>query len=388
MRVAHLITRMIVGGAQENTLYNCLDLQNDFGDEVLLITGPAIGPEGDLLGSDLASTLQVELIDSMRREINPLRDLKAYWELRRLIGEFRPDVVHTHSAKAGVLGRAAAWNLKVPAVVHTIHGAPFHQYQSAISRNVFRLAERWASARCHQLISVADSMTELLVDAGVAKSEKFRTIYSGMDVDPFLNSQTTRQETRKKLGLNDQHILVGKIARLFHLKGHDDVIEAARAVVSCYANVRFLFVGDGLLKDDLAKKIQHYGLEENFIFTGLVDPHAVPELIAAMDILVHASYREGLARALPQALISGVPAISYDVDGAREVVLDGTTGCLIPAGDVAGIAEAMLKLVADPKMREKYGQQGRVRFAEQFRHQEMTRQIRQLYEDVLSQKRG
>ena len=100
MRVAHLITRMIVGGAQENTLYNCLDLQNDFGDEVLLITGPAIGPEGDLLGSDLASTLQVELIDSMRREINPLRDLKAYWELRRLIGEFRPDVVHTHSAKA------------------------------------------------------------------------------------------------------------------------------------------------------------------------------------------------------------------------------------------------------------------------------------------------
>ena len=131
----------------------------------------------------------------------------------------------------------------------------------------------------------------------------------------------------------------------------------------------------------------HYH-KENFIFTGLVDPHEVPELIAAMDILVHASYREGLARALPQALISGVPAISYDVDGAREVVLDGTTGCLIPAGDVAGIAEAMLKLVADPKMREKYGQQGRVRFAEQFRHQEMTRQIRQLYEDVLSQKRG
>ena len=137
MRVAHIITRMIIGGAQENTLYNCLDLASDFGDDVLLITGPALGPEGQLLEQGRAGGLKVAMIDSLRRAIHPLQDWQAYREIVKTIRTFKPDVVHTHSAKAGFLGRAAAWNCKVPSIIHTVHGAPFHPYQSAFARIAF-----------------------------------------------------------------------------------------------------------------------------------------------------------------------------------------------------------------------------------------------------------
>src|SRR5438105_2803108 len=161
MRVAHLITRMIIGGAQENTLYNCEDLIRLFGDDVTLITGPSVGPEGELLGQGRAVEVPVRVISSLRRAIDPRRDSKSYFALKRVLRELRPEVVHTHSAKGGFLGRLAAASVGVPAIVHTVHGAPFHAYQSAAARSVFRWCEWYAARRCDAMISVADAMTDL-----------------------------------------------------------------------------------------------------------------------------------------------------------------------------------------------------------------------------------
>ena len=191
------------------------------------------------------------------------------------------------------------------------------------------------------MVSVADAMTELMVAAGVAPREKFTTIYSGMEVEPFLHSAEHRERVRRELGYGPEHVVIGKIARLFKLKGHDDVIRAARSVVDAEPNVRFLFVGDGVLRGRLERQIAAAGLADHFQFTGLVPPERIPELIAAMDIVVHASLREGLARVLPQALIAGKPVVSYDVDGAREVVIPGETGFLVPPRDVDGLAAAL-----------------------------------------------
>jgi glycosyltransferase involved in cell wall biosynthesis len=375
---------MIIGGAQENTLLNCLDLIREHGDDVLLITGPAIGPEGDLLSQGRAGELPIELIPSLRRAINPVKDYQARQAITRTLRSFQPDVVHTHSAKGGLLGRSAAWRLQVPAVIHTVHGAPFHRYQPAVAREFFRRCECWAAQRCHRLISVADAMTDLMVAAHVAPRDKFVTIYSGMDVEPFLRATETRAEVRRRYHLQDQHVVIGKIARLFHLKGHDDLITAAVDVVKRTPQVRFLLVGDGLLREPLTRRIEALGLGEHFIFTGLVPPDQVPPLIGAMDALVHTSFREGLARALPQALIAGRPVVSYDVDGAREVTLNDETGFLIEPNDTQGLAAALIKLASDADLRSRLGKQGRARFTEQFRHQTMTRQIRQLYESVLT----
>jgi glycosyltransferase involved in cell wall biosynthesis len=384
MRIAHVITRLILGGAQENTLLTCEDLVRDYGDDVLLVTGPALGPEGSLIERGRAGGVPMELVPRLRRPIHPWRDLASYLRIKRILGDFQPEVVHTHSAKAGILGRMAASRLRVPAIVHGVHGAPFHPYQGRGARALFRACERWAAPKCHAFVSVADAMTDLMVDAGIAPREKFTTIYSGMEVEPFLHSGEHRERVRRELGYLPGHVVVGKIARLFHLKGHEYVIRAAGRVVQAQPNVRFLLVGDGILAPQVRTQIREAGLEDRFQLTGLVPPERIPELIAAMDVLVHASLREGLARTLPQALIAGKPVVSYDVDGAREVVLPDQTGYLLPPKSVAEMADALICLAADPALRERLGAEGRRRFTDTFRHERMTAQTRSLYEKLLA----
>jgi glycosyltransferase involved in cell wall biosynthesis len=383
MRIAHVITRMIVGGAQENTLLCCKDAVRIYGDEAVLITGPSPGPEGELLEREEYQDIPVRLLGSLRRSINPWHDIRGYREIKNCLREYRPDVVHTHSAKAGILGRLAAWSLGIPAIVHTVHGAPFHAFQPAATRTVYRWCETYAAKRCHRMVSVADAMTDQLVAAGVAHRGKFLTIYSGMDVEPLLRANESRAATRAELGFDDSHIVVGKIARLFDLKGHQFVIEAAEQVVQACPNVRFLFVGDGILRQDLERQIAAAGLTDHFRFTGLVDPARIAALIGSIDMLVHASLREGLARALPQALIAGKPVISYDVDGAREVVIPDQTGFLLPPRSVNPMADAIIDLAGNSSKRRQFGQTGRDRFADRFRHEEMARQLRELYVSIL-----
>lgn len=384
MRIAHIITRMIVGGAQENTLLCCQDLIRQHGDQVLLITGPSLGPEGELLRQGRGEEVPLALVAPLRRAIHPWRDAASYLELKRLLRAFRPEVVHTHSAKAGVLGRLAADALHVPVIVHTVHGAPFHPYQQWYARELFRRCEAYAARHCHLLVSVADAMTDLLVQAGVAPRDKFVTVYSGMDVEPFLEAHRHRAAVRSELGFGDEHVVVGKIARLFHLKGHEFLLQAARQVVDACPQVRFLLVGDGILRQSLERQIAELGLGAHFRFTGLVPPERIPALLGGMDLLVHCSLREGLARALPQALIAGKPVVSYDVDGAREVVISGQTGFLLPPRSIRPLTEAIVTLARDPQLRERLGGQGRARCTEPFRHETMTRQLHQIYQRLLA----
>ncbi|MFO1062707.1 MAG: glycosyltransferase family 4 protein [Pirellulales bacterium] len=384
MRVLHIITRMIIGGAQENTLYNCLDLMRDYQDDVLLVTGPEQGPEGGLLDQGRAGGLPIHTADSLRRNIHLGHDWRARAELRSIIDEFKPDVVHTHSAKAGMIGRMVAWKARVPAVIHTVHGAPFHPYQSWAARRFFITCERAAARRCHHMISVADAMTDLMTSAGVAKREKFTTIYSGMDVEPFVRAEEHRAEARRELGFHDDDVVFGKIARLFHLKGHEYLIEAAEEVVRENPRCKFLLVGDGILRPQLEADLKARGLERSFVFAGLVPPERIPYCLGAMDALVHTSLREGLARTLPQALIAGRPVISYDVDGAREVVLPDLTGFLLPPKSIKPLTDSILKLAASTELRHRLGTFGAAKFVDQFRHQTMTRKIREVYQRVLN----
>jgi len=378
MRVAHVITRLIVGGAQENTIASVLGLASMPGLEVSLLSGPTFGPEGSLEGAFANKPGMLEIIPPLVRPVHPWKDLQAHQQLIHHFRRIRPDIVHTHSGKAGILGRLAAAKAGVPVVIHSIHGPSFGNFQDRLSNALFRSAERHAARVTTHFVCVANAMKEQYLAAGIGRPEMYSRIFSGFPLEPYLLS-TNDAQLRAKLGLRPEHIVVGKIARLFRLKGHDDLFDAAPELVRQCPDLRFLLVGDGEWRGRLVKRAREMGLRNNFIFTGLVQPSEIPGLVGIMDLLVHLSRREGLPRALPQALAAAKPVIAYDCDGAKEVCLDGKTGFLVPAGDVAHLSTRILQLAQNPNLRQRMGDEGRQFVRGRFSVEIMVESLQELY---------
>jgi glycosyltransferase involved in cell wall biosynthesis len=383
MRIVHVITRMILGGAQENTLLSCAE-QAARGHQVTLLSGPTVGPEGTLVPRVRATPgLAFEEIPDLVRHPSPWHDSRADALLRRRLAALAPDVVHTHSAKAGILGRhAAAAACPQAAIVHTIHGLPFYTGQNVFVRLIYTLLERRAARVTDRFISVCDAMTDEAVAAGIAGREKFTTVYSGMDVETFVRAAGSPESVRRELDLPSGATVALKLARLFHLKGQSDVLRALAAIRERHPTLYVVFAGDGVLRKRLQRQARRLGVHDRVRFTGLVPPERVPVLMHAADFLVHASLREGLARVLPQAMLSGRPAISYDIGGAREVVHTGETGTLVAAGDWRGLARAMDAMAGDRRMRQRLGERGRALCLERFDYRKMVDGILAVYEQT------
>ncbi|MCP4249777.1 MAG: glycosyltransferase family 4 protein [bacterium] len=378
MRICHLITRMIIGGAQENTLLTCLGLA-ERGHEVILVAGSETGPEGSLWPQVEAAGLRTVKVKELHRAVHPWHDWRCLARLRNLFVELNCDVVHTHSSKAGIIGRRAAARARVPLVVHTIHGMSFNRTQSGPIRSLYRTLERRAARHTHAFISVADAMTRQAVDAGLAPADRFTTVYSGMDTTRFGPNPETRARVRREWGIDDDQVVVGTIARLFRNKGYEQIIEAMPAMVQRNDKLRFVWVGDGKDRAAYLRRLHEMGLADRVVLTGLLPPERIPEVLTGFDILLHASKWEGLPRALPQALLTEVPVVSFDNDGAPEVVIPGQTGELVPFGDVDGLAAAVARLAGAPDERARLGRQGRERCLEMFDHRRMVEQIEELY---------
>jgi glycosyltransferase involved in cell wall biosynthesis len=388
MKIVHIITRLIVGGAQENTLLSC-EGQHRAGHDVTLITGPAIGPEGSLLERAKSSGYRIEIIDDMRRAISLGKDWRTYRSLKRLIAGLQPHIVHTHSSKAGIIGRwaghAARGNGKTPAIIHTIHGLAFTASTRAAVNHAYRLLEKWTAPITDRIVCVADAMRDQSLAGGVGKPSQYVTVYSGMELEPFLHPPVDRATIRRQLGLADDHIAVGTIARLFDLKGHEDLLDLAPSLCRQFPQLRFMWVGDGSLRPAIEKRIAEMKLQDRFILTGLVPPARIPELANAMDILVHPSRREGLARALPQGSLCGCPCVTYDIDGAKEGVLDQLTGFVIPPFDKAKFGQAIEKLLSDPPLRQTMGAAGRDFASRRFGADVMVKELERVYRGVLNE---
>ncbi|MCK4249144.1 MAG: glycosyltransferase family 4 protein [Candidatus Omnitrophica bacterium] len=383
LKVLHVITRLILGGAQENTLFTVEGLNKDEY-EVTLATGPAIGPEGSLVQRAGQADINLVIIPQMRRAVNPVLDLISFFKLYGLIKKNKYAIVHTHSSKAGILGRWAAKLAKTRVIIHTIHGLPFYKYQNKSLNWLYIFLEKITAKITHKIIVVADAMTQQCLDVKIAGADKFITIHSGIEIEKFANSTIDIRQLKVRLGIPPEALVIGKIARLSPMKGHEYLIEAAREVVKKIPQTRFLLVGDGILREDLMNQIQQAGLKNNFVFTGLIAPEKIPEVIQAMDILVHVSLREGLARALPQALASAKPVISFDVDGAREVVINDKTGYLIPAKDKTLLAEKMIYLLSNPETACKMGSAGQELVEKSFKVENMVSDIEEVYKKAIA----
>jgi glycosyltransferase involved in cell wall biosynthesis len=382
MRITHVITRLIIGGAQENTLSSVLGLRQIPGFEVQLVSGPSTGPEGSLEALDPFLLTLPNLV----RPIDPVRDFLALRQLEQLFRRSRPDIVHTHSGKAGILGRLAAAKAGVPIIAHTIHGPSFGNFQNALANLLFRAAERRAGRVTTHFVTVADAMTEQYLAAGIGQRQQYTKIFSGFNLSPYLSAKND-PNLRARLGIAPDDFVIGKIARLFKLKGHDDLFSVAPEIVRQHSRVKFLFVGDGEWRGKFETKARSLGLGQHILFTGLIPPDEVPRYVGVMDLLVHLSLREGLPRALPQALAGGKPVVAYDCDGAREICLNDQTGFLLPPGDLRALEQTLSRIIENAPLRERLGKSGREFVRANFSAERMVNQLAALYLKLATDRR-
>jgi glycosyltransferase involved in cell wall biosynthesis len=378
VRVVHVITRLIVGGAQENTLLTCEGL-HERGYQVTLISGPTRGPEGSLVERARGGGYRFMEMPELIRAVNPWYDARARRHLAIDFRDLKPDVVHTHSSKAGIVGRFAAHDAGVPVVVHTIHGMSFNRTQSWPVRKLYAWLEWMAARRSHAIVAVADAMVEQSVAARICRREKLTTIYSGMEVGRFTPTDRGRDAARRSWGVGEDQIVIGTVARLFRKKGYEQLLPIMAAAAKRDPGLRFVWIGDGAQRSEYEAELSRLGLRERTTLAGLVPPDRIPELLAGFDILAHTSQWEGLPRAVVQALLLRVPAVAFDIDGTPEVVLDGETGRLVKLGDTDGFVQALLALAADAEVRKRMGAAGRAHCLERFDWRRMVDALEKLY---------
>lgn len=386
-KIAHVITRMIIGGAQENTLYTVCGLMADPRYDVTLVTGPAVGPEGSLMDAVRRNNVPTISIPYLRRNLHLVYDVLAFMHLVSVLWRGKYTVVHTHSSKAGILGRLAAWIARVPYIVHTIHGLPFHAHEHPVRNACYRSLECLVAPMTDRIITVCDEMAVQARAAGIVPRGGYTTIYSGLDLDLFTRTYPEEAAAiRQKFALPPDACVIGKIARLFHLKGHTYVLDAARRIIDRMPNVYFLFVGDGILEKPLKEKVRRLGIEEHVRFAGLVPPETIPQYMQAMDIVVHASLREGLPRVVPQAFLSHRCVVAFDIDGAHDIIDEGVSGCLIPPKDSEKLAAALCLLAGDPVRRAAWAEAGYQKTVKLFSKEKMVDAISTVYQEFLSKK--
>ena len=378
MRVTHIITRLVVGGAQENTLSTIHGLRQKPGLDIKLIAGPTIGPEGSLEPVAARVPGLLTIVPELVRPVHPLKDFGALRQLVRLLRAQQPDIVHTHSGKAGILGRMAARRAGVPRIIHHIHGPSFGDFQGPLANAVFTGAERYAGRFTDHFFCSAGAMTRLYLAAGIGRPEMYTRIFSGFGLEPFLSAQNDLA-LRRQLGLAPEHFVIGKIARIFKLKGHADLLVSFAQLLPQIPHARLLFVGDGSLRAEIENQARQLGVFDQVVFTGLVPPAEVARHIGIMDCLAHLSRREALSRALPQALAAGKPVVAYDFDGADEVCLENETGFLVRTGDTATVTRRLAQLANDPGLREQFGRHGQTFVRENFSVEKMVDGQYQIY---------
>lgn len=377
-RVLHLITRLDLGGAQQNTLF-CVEHHDRRSFDVDLVAGR---------GGDLDSTARgiagagVLLVPWLRHSIAPWADLLALFRLCAHFRRRRIDLVHTHSSKAGILGRLAARLAGVPAVVHTVHGWSFNPTQRPWRRQAYTGLERLAAGLTDKLIVVARRDREHGLALGIGHPRQYEVVHSGIDIGQFSQNGQGREALRQALGFEPGHRVVGTLSCLKPQKAPLDFVRAAAAAHAQDSELRFFIAGDGELRPQVERLARELGLG-NDVLKLLGWRTDVPELLRAMDVFLLTSLFEGLPRVVLQAMAAGVPVVATAVDGTPEVVEDRRTGLLIPAGQPERAAAAVLELTRDPTLRQECVRRGRERIDKRFEIREMVQSLDRIYLSLL-----
>lgn len=386
IRVLHPITRMIIGGAQENTMLTAQLLAPETWD-VDVVCGPQTGSEGSLIEPTRERGISLLIEPTLVREISLLKDARAFFRLRKLMRDGAYDVVHTHSSKAGILGRWAAKAAGVPVIIHTVHGWGHHERQHPLVRWFYVTLEKLTLPITDKLIVVSGLNIDKGLADGIGTRDDYVVIRSGIEMDRFGNPQRSRDEMRSELGIPHGALVIGTVTRLSPQKAPLDFVEMAQKIASASkiaaqnSDTYFVMVGDGPLRGEVEAAIAAAGLSEQFVLTGL--RRDVPELLTVFDVFALTSLWEGLPRVLPQAMSTVLPVVATTSDGNAEIVSEGKNGFLVPPGDTTQIAELVLSLLNDPGKRRQMGEAGR-EIAKEYDVRHMVSQIDALYRELMA----
>ena len=394
-RVLRILNRLIIGGPSKNAVYLSRYMAPDF--DTLLVIGGKEDHEQDADFLAIANNIEPHCIPQMKRPISPKDDWAAYQKLKNLIREYKPDIVHTHAAKSGALGRLAAKHAGVPVIVHTFHGHVFHSYFNSLKTNFFIRTERYLAGLSNAIVAISDvQKKELWSDFKIAKEDKFRVIPLGLDLDNFTIDQgIKRNNFRTEFGLDEDTVAIGIIGRLVPVKNHQLFIKALKYVLNnTGVKVKAFIIGDGesrsaieQLAGSLEIKVSQQTDKEHvhpIVFTSWrTDVDAV---CAGLDVIALTSLNEGTPVSLIEAQAAGKPIVSTRVGGIADVVLEDQTALLSDINDEKLFSENLLQLVNDVSLRNRFSQTGRDFVISKFSYHRLVNDMGKLYHELLDQK--
>jgi glycosyltransferase involved in cell wall biosynthesis len=384
IRILRIIGRLNVGGPAIHVVNLCAGL-DPCRYEQRLVVGTESAEEGSMMDYALSRGVQPQVIAELVTTFSLApRDVKALVKLYALIHRERPHIVHTHTAKAGFLGRLAARLAGVPVVVHTFHGHVLHGYYGPVKNQLLRRAEQSLAWLTDRLVTVSERVKNELVGYGIAKADKISVVPLGFDLEPFVNSHAQKNEFRREIGFGDQHKLIGIVGRLFPIKNHALFLESAARIAAQEPAARFVVVGDGVLRPTLEKQARELGITNRVLFTGWRQD--VPRICADVDVLVVCSDNEGTPVSAIEAMGARCPVVATRVGGLPDLIEDHKTGCLVPPRDGTALANAVLDLLHSPQSARKLGKNAQAFVRQRFTMQRLLSDIDDLYTQLLAEK--
>lgn len=385
VKILRIITRLNVGGSSIHTILLSAYLNSDRFETILVK-----GREGDCEGNmqDLLRKKNIcpIIIPELGREISLMKDWITFKKLFKLICKEKPDIVHTHTAKAGFLGRVAAKLAGVPIIIHTFHGHLFHSYFGYFKTKLFIFTERFLTSFSTKLIAVSENIKKDIVKKyRICNPSKIIFIPLGLELDQFLNLQGEKGNLRKELHLSEETPLIGIVARLVPIKGHQYFLETTKEVNKIYPMAKFLIVGDGELREQLENLAKQLGVRENVIFCGFRKD--LTRIYADLDIVVLSSLNEGLPVTVIEALASAKPVVATNVGGTGDLIEDKITGLLVPPRNSKALAEGILYLLNNPEESIRMGKNGQRKVYPALNYTRLVRDIERLYIELLDKKK-
>lgn len=383
IKVLHIITRLDKGGSAENTFLTVKGLDKEKYD-VTLMSGPVDDPSQERRKQVEDSGVRYIHISKLVRNINMLYDSIVLFKISRFLANRKFDIVHTHTSKAGLLGRFAAKLAGIPIIVHTPHGHVFFGYFSPLKTKIFILLEKFAARIADKIVTLTSREKSDYISHKIAGEEKFVIIHSGIELSKYQElSQEEKIKLKKEIGLPENSFVVGTVGRLVPVKNPELLIKASQPVFTQYPDTYFVFAGDGPLKEDLRTAAKEIGGEKNIVFLGWRDD--AHRILSIFDVFCLPSLNEGMGRVLAEAMAHGIPIVASDVGGIPDLVIHEKNGFLVPSQNTEELAKCIQILIADEEMRKKMGDEGK-KMVLRFNSDTMVKKIAGMYEELLSQK--